>query len=476
MRQGRMERLQKVLAHAGVASRRRAEELILAGRVQVNGQVVTELGMKVDAERDAIAVDGGAIRPPAARTYILLHKPRGVLSTTDDPRGRPTILDLVETRARVYPVGRLDKDSEGLILLTDDGALAHQLTHPRYEHEREYRVLVRGRPDSVALRRLREGVELEDGMTWPAVVRPEVAEAGGGEENATWLRMVIHEGRKRQVRRMCQAVGHPVQRLIRVRMGSLELGELPSGVWRYLVDEEIRALTGGESGVAERPCTIAIDGPSASGKSTVGELLAKRLGYLYFDTGAMYRAVTWMALKRQIDVHDEPAVVALAHRLKIDVVQPTVDDGRQYTVWADGEDITWDIRRPEVATQVSVVSAYPGVRRSLTPQQREVGRRGQVVMVGRDVGTVVLPDADLKIFLDASLEERARRRYREMVARGEEADYAEVLSGMRRRDEIDSQRQMAPLRPAEDAVIIDTTHLGIDEVVQRVEARMARNV
>jgi len=236
-----MERLQKVLAHAGIASRRKAEELIRAGRVQVNGKVVTKLGRKVALGHDVVAVDGRPISPPTSRTYILLHKPPGVLSTTSDPYGRPTVLDLVQTEARVYPVGRLDKDSEGLILLTDDGELTHRLLHPRFEHEREYRLLVEGTPDEGALRRLRTGVRLGDGVTWPAVVEVEADTEGDG----TWLRVVIHEGRKRQVRRMCQAVGHPVRRLIRVRMGSLRVGNLRSGEWRHLTREEIEALEGG---------------------------------------------------------------------------------------------------------------------------------------------------------------------------------------------------------------------------------------
>jgi len=245
----------------------------------------------------------------------------------------------------------------------------------------------------------------------------------------------------------------------------------------------------------KKPSIIAIDGPAASGKSTVGKLLARKLGYLYlysgplyrapngqerffpakqtylyFDTGAMYRAVAWVALERGIDVHDEAAVATLAEAVEIDVTRSTVEDGRQYTVYADGQDVTWQIRRPEVAAQVSVVAAYPRVRRALTAQQRRIGRRGHVVMVGRDIGTVVLPEADLKIFLDASLKERARRRYQEMVARGEEADCEEVLVAMRRRDESDTQRETAPLRPADDAVIIDTTGLSVEEVMQRVEA------
>ena len=215
--------------------------------------------------------------------------------------------------------------------------------------------------------------------------------------------------------------------------------------------------------------TIAIDGPAASGKSTVGELLARRLGYLYFDTGVMYRAVTWAALDRGIPIEDEAAVTALAEVLHIDVTPSTADDGRQYTVLADGVDITWEIRTPEVNAAVSPVSAYPGVRKEMVRQQRRVAKCGRVVMVGRDIGTVVLPDADLKIYLDASVEERARRRWQEELARGDESDYEAVLASMRRRDEIDSNRDVSPLRAAEDAMVLDSTALTIEEVTTAVE-------
>lgn len=218
-----------------------------------------------------------------------------------------------------------------------------------------------------------------------------------------------------------------------------------------------------------KPSTIAIDGPAASGKSTVGELLARRLGYLYFDTGVMYRAVTWAALDRGISIEDEAAVTALAGELHIDVTPPTAADGRQYTVVADSVDITWEIRTPEVNVAVSPVSAYAGVRREMVRQQRRVAQCGRVVMVGRDIGTVVLPDADLKIYLDASVEERARRRWREELARGDESDYETVLASMRRRDEIDSSRDVSPLRAAGDAVVLDSTHLSITEVMAAVE-------
>lgn len=219
-----------------------------------------------------------------------------------------------------------------------------------------------------------------------------------------------------------------------------------------------------------RPSTIAIDGPAASGKSTISGLLARRLGYVYFDTGVMYRAVTWAALVRGIAIWDEAGVTALAQQLQIDVVRPMVYDGRQYTVLADGQDVTWAIRQPAVNQGVSPVSAYPGVRAALTAQQRRIGQKGRIVMAGRDIGTVVLPDADLKIYLEASAEERAARRYREMMARGEPADYDAVLDSVRRRDEIDSGRDVAPLRAAKDAVVIDTTSLNVEQVLEKIVA------
>ncbi|MFZ2360370.1 MAG: (d)CMP kinase [Anaerolineae bacterium] len=213
---------------------------------------------------------------------------------------------------------------------------------------------------------------------------------------------------------------------------------------------------------------IAIDGPAASGKSTVGKAVADRLGYLYFDTGAMYRAVTWLALEQRVPVADEARVTALAEAADIDVLPAVLDDGRQYTVLVDGQDVTWAIREPAVANSVSQVSAYPGVRAAMVAQQRRLASRGRMVMVGRDIGTVVLPDAPLKVYLDASAEERARRRWLEEQARGGLRPFEAVLSEVRRRDEIDSTRAVAPLRPASDAVVVDSTALTIEQVVEQV--------
>jgi CMP/dCMP kinase len=216
------------------------------------------------------------------------------------------------------------------------------------------------------------------------------------------------------------------------------------------------------------PKTIAIDGPAASGKSTVAEKLAETLGYLLFDTGVMYRAVTLAALETLECVSDEKKVTELAEQVQIDVQPPTQKDGRKYDVLLNGEDVTWQIRKAKVDANVSHVSAYPGVRLAMTAQQRRIGQRGKVVMVGRDIGTVVLPEADLKIYLDASVEERARRRFEEVQLRGEAQTYQEILASMRRRDQIDSTRAVAPLRPASDAVIINSDGLNVEQVLEKV--------
>lgn len=219
-----------------------------------------------------------------------------------------------------------------------------------------------------------------------------------------------------------------------------------------------------------KPSTIAIDGPAASGKSTIGHHLAEWLDYLYLDTGLLYRAVTWAALERDIPMEDEARINALAETLPIDVLPPSVDDGRQYTVMVGDADVTWAIRTPAVDQNVSIVAAYPAVRTALTERMREIGARGDVVMVGRDIGTVVLPDADLKIYVEASVEVRAHRRLLERRAQGEDVTQEQMEEELRRRDAIDSGREAAPLRAAPDAVRFDNTHLTKEEMYRAVEA------
>ncbi len=231
------ERLQKILARAGYGSRRACEELIRQGRAALNGQAA-RLGQRADPERDSITVDGRPVQADVTPVYVALHKPRGVLSDEGDGSGRrPTVLDLAPLPGHLFPVGRLDLRSEGLILLTNDGELGHLLTHPRYEHSKEYHVYVAGAPSDEVLRQWRRGVFLDGRRTAPAQVT-----ILRREEGYTWLRVVLREGRKRQIRRVGAMLGHPVHRLIRVRIGPLRLGDLKPGQWRRLTDAEISSL------------------------------------------------------------------------------------------------------------------------------------------------------------------------------------------------------------------------------------------
>ncbi len=230
------ERLQKIMAAAGIASRRASEELIAQGRVTVNGRVA-ELGSKADPSQDVVAVDGERINVDPDRVYILLNKPQGVVTTADDPEGRPTVLDLVNLPQRLFPVGRLDQDSEGLLLMTNDGELAHALTHPSFEVERTYVALVPGPVRRKAIAQLEGGVDLEDGIARARRVRVLEEERG-----KALVEVVMTEGRKREVRRMFGAVGLTVERLARVAYGGVELGDLRQGKWRFLTQAEIATL------------------------------------------------------------------------------------------------------------------------------------------------------------------------------------------------------------------------------------------
>lgn len=216
------------------------------------------------------------------------------------------------------------------------------------------------------------------------------------------------------------------------------------------------------------PNTIAIDGPAASGKSTIGAIVAEKLGYVWLDTGIMYRAVACESLETGVPIEDEAAVTALSEKLDVDVVPATVNDGRQFDVLINGKDRTWEIRSNEVNGCVSEVSVYPGVRIAMTELQRKIAQKGKIVVLGRDIGTVVLPKADLKIYLDASIEVRAQRRLLEERARGNMLDLEKTIEMLRHRDVIDSSREHAPLKAAEDAILVNTDELTIDGVVERI--------
>ena len=232
------ERLQKILAKAGIASRRRAEELIREGRVRVDGRVVTEMGTRADPDTQDIECDGIPVSFPEKKIYILLHKPPGFLSTVQDPQGRPIVTDLLQNiEERVYPVGRLDLDSEGALLLTNDGELAQKILHPSNEVNKTYVAKVKGKPGRRKLAALSRGIELEGRKTWPAYI-----EVLHSEEQTTTLKIIIHEGRKRQVRKMFDAVGHPVLQLKRTAYGQLEIGALAPGKYRFLSHEDIKMI------------------------------------------------------------------------------------------------------------------------------------------------------------------------------------------------------------------------------------------
>ena len=264
---GASERLQKALARAGLGSRRSCEELIAAGRVTVDGEVA-RLGCRIDPDCSVVAVDGTVIGLAADLVHYLLNKPAGVVTTADDPQGRPIVTDLVPGEPRVFPVGRLDAATEGLLVLTNDGQLAHRLTHPSFGVPKEYLAHVEGRPSRAAVRALRDGVDLDDGPTAPA----RAAEVSPG-----LLRIEIHEGRNRQVRRMCEAVGYPVRRLVRTRIGPIRIGSLPPGRWRRLEPPEVRALEraataldSGASGPAAADPADPVPGPPAQGRAVPG--------------------------------------------------------------------------------------------------------------------------------------------------------------------------------------------------------------
>ena len=509
------ERLQKILARHGLGSRRSVEALIRDGRVRVDG-AVAELGRRADPTASEVTVDGAPLPPLPPDRTLLLHKPRGVLVTASDERGRETVFDLLDDPpASLRHVGRLDRDSEGLLLLTTNGELAHRLTHPRYRVDKTYEALVEGVPDASALARLREGVELDDGPTAPA--EAELLRRDGG---GAWLRVVLHEGRKRQLRRMLDAVGHPVRRLIRRSVGGLDLGSLAPGAARPLEPAEERALltlvglldapeeasisspgtraadasmaTGGGAGTepgaiaAERAQpqsppqaelasesvarSLALDGPTASGKSAVGRALAERLGFGFLDTGMMYRACTRAVFDAGIDPEDGDAVIARVRTASLDVTWP---DPATPRVSVDGADVTDGLREPAIEASVSLISRLPEVRDEMVRHQRAVAERSPVVMAGRDIGTRVLTDARTKIFLAASIEVRARRRLAEELAAGRETDLERVIDETARRDGLDQtgKRAIHPEQAAEDAIILDTDALGIDEVVaQTLEA------
>ncbi|HLE88497.1 MAG TPA: (d)CMP kinase [Candidatus Limnocylindria bacterium] len=473
------ERIQKLLARSGVASRRGAEQLIAAGRVTVNGRVAT-LGQTADQATDRVELDGAPLGEATANIHLAVHKPVGVLSSARDERGRRSVVSLVDVPrgTRLWPAGRLDVDSEGLMLLTNDGAWANRVLHPRYGVEREYAALVDPNPTSDDREALLAGVELDDGPARLLAIHdapppPEVARAAG--ERGRWLRIRVGEGRKREVRRLFAAGGYHVERLVRTRLGSLALAGLGAGEWRPLRAAEVEALAGTRPRVApqreRRPIlTVAIDGPSGSGKSTIGYALAQRIGATFVDTGLMYRALTVAALERGLDAEDGDALGRLARQVRITVRRPRrVQADRRETVLLDGRDVTDEARTPRVDRAVPSVARHASVRGAMLATQRAAARRRDTVMVGRDIGTVVLPDANLKVFLTASAGVRARRRAAEMGRPDRGERYRREIE---ERDAADTGRTVAPLRKAPGALVVDTGELDVEAAVDAIVAHL----
>lgn len=514
-------RIQKALADAGIASRRAADHLVSLGRVTVNGAPAM-IGQRVEPGVDEIAVDGRlvAARPPPM--YLAMFKPAGVTSTVSDRHAERTVVSLVpedlrRAAGRVYPVGRLDRDSEGLLLLTNDGAWAQRMLHPRYRVEREYAVGLSTSLTVDQARALESGVELEEGIARLAGLRPATTAeivrletlAGRSAGRLHWYRAVLTQGWRRQIRRMCTAVGVPVQRLIRVRVGTLRIDGLRPGEVRALSAAERNRLealaqAGDRSedeplpgrerpplrkGKAATPpsrdprprrkgLVVSLDGPGSSGKSTVGARAALELGYRFCDTGVLYRALAWLSAERGIDPEDPVSLVALVPDLEL---APDSVGGLN-RVRVDGGDVTDQLHSSAVEGRVSVVSRHAQVRAALLPVQRAIAAEGRIIMAGRDIGSVVLTDADVKLYLEVSVEERARRRAAERGLKPESPESREVEAELRRRDALDSTRATAPLRIPEGAVVIRTDDNRLEdsvatvvEVIRRAEERSGAN-
>ena len=485
------ERLQKLISAAGIASRRAAERLMVEGRVTVDGEVVRALGARADPETADIRVDGARLRGLGRpRRYVALNKPVGHLTTRSDPSRRPTVMDLLPLSLRsLSPVGRLDAASSGLVLLTDDGALAQRIAHPRYRLPKTYLATVRGLPDDEALARACRGLRV-DGEFLRLDEAEVLARFPHRQESRrrARLRITLRGGRNREIRRVLGVLGHPVVELHRTRIGSLPDRGLRPGRWRKLTSEEVDELRAAVGAAAddERPAAsdepdapppdegspdtaapepepppfvVAIDGPAGSGKTSVARAVADRFGLPYFNTGASVRAVALGAMRLGIPLDEGPPLRAVAYRVILDPA------GR---VFLDGEEVSTAVRAPEVSRGASEVAVHPELREVLAARWRSAAGGGGVVE-GRDIGTVVFPDAPVKVFLEARPEVRARRRSSDEGDR----DVRVVEAELKGRDDTDKGREVAPLRRAADAHPVDTTDLTLEEAVDQVAALVA---
>lgn len=477
-------RIQKALADAGVASRRRAEEMVSAGRVSVNGAKAT-IGQLVDARSDVLSVDGKRVGEDLQqRIYLVMAKPAGTTSTVSDPHASETVLDLVPREmqrgaARLYPVGRLDRDSEGLLLLTNDGSWSQKLLHPSHGIEREYAVGLDAPLSPDQRRALEDGITFEEGLATVAHLAPATSAdmrrlsqlIGEPASYLVWYRATLQQGMKRQLRRMFGAVGAPVRRLIRLRFGTIRLTGMELGDVRPLTAAERRQLDGlASEGQVRNGLVVSVDGPGGSGKSTVGGGAARKVGYRFCDTGVLYRGLTWLALQRDVNLDNATALEPLVEELEL---APDRDE-RYVHLRVGGREVTEQLHTAEVDREVSRVSRHAQVRAKLLPIQHALASAGRIVMAGRDIGTVVLPNADLKIYLDVSIEERARRRAEARGVAGDPAAVARIETELRKRDGIDSTRKAAPLRIPHGATIINTEGNALEETIDEVVAAIRK--
>ena len=465
--------------------------MVAAGRIGVNGTVAT-IGQVVDPVVDQLTVDGRRVgEQKEQRVYLAMAKPAGATSTVNDPHAGRTVLDLVPAAlrrgaSRLYPVGRLDRESEGLLLLTNDGPWAQRMLHPSHGIEREYAVGLDRPLDDAQWRNLEDGVRFEEGMASIAhlaeVTRADVRMlsglVGSDATNLVWYRATLRQGMKRQLRRMFSVIGAPIRRLVRLRFGTIRMTDMAIG--------DVRALTAGEKRQLESLAgptepvkgvdatasglVVSIDGPGGSGKSTVGAGAAQKVGYRFCDTGVLYRGLTWLALERGADLDDPPALVGLVEHLEL-----APDEKQRYVrLIVDGREVTDLLHTAEVDREVSRVSRHADVRARLLPLQHALAAGGRIVMAGRDIGTVVLPNADLKIYLDVSIEERARRRATERDLAKDVEAVAQIEDDLRRRDGIDSTRKAAPLRIPDGAIVINTEGNTLEETIDQVVAAVRR--
>ena len=444
------------------------------------------VGQLVDPARDVLAVNGATIATADRRVYLVLAKPAGVTSTVSDSHATRTVLDLVPAElraraARLYPVGRLDRDSEGLLLLTNDGDWAQRMLHPSHGVEREYAVGLDFPLSGRQRELLEQGVVLDEGTARLSDLRAASSAdvrllgdlVGRQAHDLIWYRVTLRQGMKRQIRRMFAAADAPVRRLVRVRFGTLRITGMQLGDVRELSAAERRALDGlspdarpARAASRREGLIVTLDGPGGSGKSTVGMRAASELGYRFCDTGVLYRGLTWLAMQRAADLDDPAALVPLVHEIKLEP-----DEHERYVRLVVGSDeITRRLHTAEVDREVSRVSRHAPVRAELLQVQRGLAAPGRIIMAGRDIGTVVLPDADLKLYLNVSVEERARRRAVERGVADDARAVTQIEDELRRRDGIDSTRETAPLRIPDGAAVIETDGNTVDQTVAQVVA------